>query len=508
MSLPLFSRPQARQPLRDYQERAVRGVLDAYQRARSVCLVAPTGSGKTRMGEELVHLATGRGRRVLWMAHRRELVKQAADRLRLSLGHLEVGVVSPGHEYSPASPVQVATVQTLIARGDRPPADLIVFDEAHHYASDDWRQLARAYPEARSLGLTATPERGDGRPLGDLFSELVVAAQYSELIAAGHIVPAQVLEPEANLEDGLACDITSAYTHYASGMLAFAFVRSVEEAYSGALSLRQAGWSAAVIEANTPAAEREQTLELFAARKIKVLVSVNTLTEGVDIPEAECAILARKFGHESGFLQACGRVLRAFPGKTHATVLDLVGNWKLHGVPDEDREYSLAGDSGVRRKGATPLTQCLRCGAVSQAHVSVCPVCGFERPKRELAPQVIHNIGLVPVGGELVSLPPGASADEVYAELRRRQLGEGRGLDWVVAAFKRRFGYRPTLDDVTAVERVAEWERLRSISAVAGRRPRWVDEQYAKIFGERPPVSGLVAARIAARIGGTDAARI
>ncbi|MBX3131619.1 MAG: hypothetical protein KF718_33185 [Polyangiaceae bacterium] len=733
-------------------------------------------SGKTRMGEELVHLAVGRSRRVLWLAHRRELVKQAADRLRLSLGHLDVGVVSPGHEYSPGSPVQVATIQTLLARDKRPHADLLVFDECfpagtlvdgrpiesiragdlvwsvdhgtgalgmrrvvhlfrkkaerlvslsiggirisctpnhplfvkgkgyvdaaslvpgdlccvrtavrppggpsaenvledvslrdllredgghqpqvresadaraepdapgrgasegigqaggigapaegagwqrasanevrnhggggvglahagdrpdrqgserdgtsdplqagrsgpgvddcrrggrkqphvpgeteagpsegsvlawarvestssvepgtgdgtivynlevegshtyfannvlvhncHHYVSDDWRQLARAYPEARSLGLTATPERGDGRPLGDLFSELVVAAQYSELIAAGHIVPANVLQPGEYLEDGLACDITSAYTHYASGMLAFAFVRSVEEAYAGALSLRQAGWSAAVIEANTPAAEREQTLELFAARKIKVLISVNTLTEGVDVPEAECCILAAKVGHSSGYLQRVGRVLRSSPGKTVATVLDLVGLWKLHGMPDEDRDYSLTGDAGVRRKAATAVSQCLRCGGVSPAHVSVCPMCGFVRPARELAPQHIHDIELTSVGSDLPSFAPDASPEQVYADLRGRQRDEARGLDWVVSSFRRRFGHRPVLDDVTADERVAEWERLRSIAAVAGRRPRWVDEQYQKIFGCPPPVGDLVAQRVAARLGG------
>lgn len=502
MSLgPLFSKAEERQPLRPYQERAIASVLDHMRGgAQSVCLVAPTGSGKTRMGEELVHLAMRKSGRVLWLAHRRELLKQASLRLRRSLGHLEVGVISPGEDWSPGSPVQVATVQTLLARDHRPEATLIVFDEAHHYVSDEWRALAQAYPNARAVGLTATPERGDGRPLGDVFQKLTVAASYSELIADGHLVPARVFEPGEYISDGLALDVVNAYQHYASMHRAFVFCRSVEEAHELALRFRRYGWPAAAIEANTPTAERDRHLADFAAGVLRVLVSVNTLTEGVDIPETSCIILARTIGHSSTYLQMVGRGLRPAPGKTECTVLDLVGAWRLHGLPTEDRDYSLSGEGGIRRKAATAVTQCLKCGAVSEAHVAECPMCGWQRPKRELAEQKIYETELREIAPSALAPITTEKREEVYAELRERQRGEGLALEWVVNEFKRRFGVRPDLKDVTLSERRAEYERLNEIARTAGRRKTWIEDRYKNIFGERPDQRSMLAGRIADRV--------
>ena len=497
---PLFSRRQERQTLRSYQERAVAGVLEQWAAGvRSVCLVAPTGSGKTRMGEELAHHELERGGRVLWLAHRRELLRQARDRLRRSLGHLEVGAIAPGEEWMPAAGVQVATVQTLLARGDLPAASVLVFDEAHHYVSDEWRSLARACPHARAVGLTATPERGDGRPLGDIFQALVVAAHYSELIAEGHLVPARIFEPGECIKDGLALDIVTAYQRYAPGTSAFVFVRSVQEAYDQAMRFRSFGWTAAVVEANTPAPERDELLAQFRAGHVRVLLSVATLTEGVDVPEAQTCVLASNVGHMSAYLQKVGRVLRPASGKSEATVIDLVGAWREHGLPTEDRDYTLDGDGGIRRKKATPVTQCLRCGAVSEAHRSACPVCGWERPPRELAPQVIYDQDLQEIAPH-DRIAPEASPEVVYAELRQRQQGEGRGLDWVVSEYRRRFGCRPSFADVSRAEQRAEWERLRAIALTAGRRRDWVEKKYRELFGELPDLSAMVAGRVADRI--------
>lgn len=506
---PLFTQAQECQPLRDYQGRAVDGVRGKWDAGvRSVCLVAPTGSGKTRMGEELVHHELERGGSVLWMAHRRELLRQARDRLRRSLGYLEVGAVAPGEEWMPAARVQVATVQTLLARDHRPPASLLVFDEAHHYVSDDWRALARAYPDARAVGLTATPERGDGRPLGDVFDDLVVAAQYSELLAAGYLVPVRLFDPGEVISDGLAQDVVTAYQRYTSGTSAFAFMRSVAEARDTALRFRRYGWSAGVIEANTPAGERDELLARFRAGQLCVLCSVATLTEGVDVPEASTCILARSVGHVSTYLQMVGRVLRPAPGKAEATVLDLVGAWRAHGLPTEDREYTLGGEGGIVRKSATAVTQCLRCGAVSAAHVRVCPLCGWERPARELAAQKVYDKPLT----EIAPHAPAAGAskatpEEVYADLRARQQGEGQSLEWLVGEFIRRFGRRPDLADVTRSERLAEWERLRSVAAIASRKGDWVDRKYRAIFGELPNTTSLVTDRIAGRIAALGGSR-
>jgi DNA repair protein RadD len=298
--------------LRPYQRKTVDAVRSHWSsRTRSVCVVAPTGAGKTRMGEELLGDETA-----VWCAHRRELITQTAKRLRTRLGKANVGIVMPGEYANPNARVQVATVQTLLARGERPRATVLVLDEAHHYAADDWRQLVSAYPKARTLGLTATPERRDGEPLGDIFGELVVSASYSELVAGGFLVPARVHRPATSLGNDLAQDPVSAWHAYSEGSRAFLFCGRVADAHAWAKKFRDAGVRAAVIEASTAKAEREETLSLFARGVVRVVVNVNTMTEGIDVPEARTIILARAFGHVGGYLQVAGRGLR--PAKDKA----------------------------------------------------------------------------------------------------------------------------------------------------------------------------------------------
>lgn len=328
------------QALRAYQAAAIDSVRAHWASGiRSVCLVAPTGSGKTRMGEELVDGTES----VLWLAHRRELINQAAHRLALRFGKRSVGVIMPGEYETPKSRIQVATPQTLLARKQRVSASVLALDEAHHYMAEHWRTLAEAYPNARAFGLTATPERGDGEPLGDVFGEMVVAAKYSELIAAGHLVSARVYRPSENLGNDLAQDPLEAWKKCSEGSRSFVFCARVDGAFALAQRFRDAGISAGTIECNTPKRDRDDLLERFRRGTLTVLTNVNTLTEGVDVPEARCVILARSFGHVGGFLQAAGRALRPAKGKPDAIVVDLTGSTIRHGLPTDDRQYSLSG---------------------------------------------------------------------------------------------------------------------------------------------------------------------
>ncbi|HEY8944343.1 MAG TPA: DEAD/DEAH box helicase family protein, partial [Polyangiaceae bacterium] len=144
-------------PLRDYQVRALEQVRDQLRSGkRAVCCVLPTGAGKTRIGAEMALGANDRARRTLWLAHRNELVQQAAERIRAE-GIGRVGVIKADVFPDPGALVQVASVQTLLAQGKRPEAELVVFDEAHHYVSSDWGALAQHYSGAWRIGLTATP---------------------------------------------------------------------------------------------------------------------------------------------------------------------------------------------------------------------------------------------------------------------------------------------------------------------------------------------------------------
>lgn len=333
---------------RPYQERAEFEVRERWSAGvRSVLLVAPTGAGKTLLGSRLVGEV-----RALWVAHRRELVTQTAARLRETFGARSVGLVLPGEYSDSAARIQVGTVQTLLARGARPPADLLVLDEAHHYLAEDWRRLRDSYPNARCLGLTATPERQDGEPLGDIFEAIVVAAQYSELVAGGYLVSARVLQPPMNLGSDLAQDPVEAWTKHSEGSQTFVFCARVPIAHDVAQRFRSLGVQADTIEANTSKRDRDEALERFRRGTLRVLTNVNTLTEGVDVPEARCVVLARAFGHVGGYLQAVGRVLRPASGKADAIVIDLIGATLRHGLPTDDRSYSLAGRaiSGMERE--------------------------------------------------------------------------------------------------------------------------------------------------------------
>jgi DNA repair protein RadD len=171
--------------LRDYQARAI----DEIERAIKALYVLPTGGGKTIIATCIIERAVERGERVLMLTHRREILRQTS--LKMPIDH---GLIQAGLNIDLAYPVQVASIQTLWARCMRtdklplPPANLIIIDEAHHIAARTWRLILEAYPNARRVGLTATPCRADGRGLGNYFDRLILGPQIPELIERGFLV--------------------------------------------------------------------------------------------------------------------------------------------------------------------------------------------------------------------------------------------------------------------------------------------------------------------------------
>lgn len=461
---------------RDYQNRAHRRVRECWAEHRSVCLVSPTGSGKTAMGSMHVTDTVRAGGRVLWLAHTRELIRQACDRL-------QGAPICPGMLPDPTNPVQVATVQTLLARDLRPPADLLVLDEGHHYAETaaEFSRVRKHYGQARILGLTATPERQDGSPLGDVFSSMVVAASYSELLNAGHLAECVVYAPPSDhAESGWAMDPIAAYERYAEGSQALVFLDRVQRCREWAARFVDAGVSAHVIEANTPSDERDEALARYASGRCRVLLNVACLTEGVDLPSARTVILGRCPSHPSLYLQIVGRVLRPHPDKPHALLIDLVDATSTHGYPTEDREYSLTGEAIQRSKTAS-ISTCLTCGAVYPA-AAKCPQCGWERPPQP-PPQVrIYNVALQRVYAGQQTAPEHKAAE--WERLRVLCKQRDWSITWAVQQYRKLFHEPPPL---SLEEQQACFHALRKLGQERGWKPAAAAVRFKSLFDRWPP---------------------
>ncbi len=388
--------------LRDYQSRAVDNVLGGLEGgARSVCLVAPTGAGKTRMGSALVQHFVRQGRRVLWVAHRVELVKQAVDSLGVPCGLVVAG--SPKWA-ADGMPCVVGSLQTL-ARRDVPPVDLIFVDEAHHIMSKTYQRLLERLPGAQLVGLTATPCRLDGKPLGSVFQSLQVAAKVSDLIEQGHLVKPRVFttpaEPdlggvkktagdfnEQQLEEvcnttTLRGDIVRHWQERSAGKPTVLFAVSLEHSRALVEDFARVGVKAVHVDGEMGKVERDAALLAVRSGQAKILCNVGIVTEGWDFPQLETCIFARPTASLSLVLQMVGRVMRPWPGKD-ALVLDHAGNFLRHQVlPWTDIDWTL----DVARKQAKPgsLKNCPACFSIMPSGVQACASCGhvFERKQRE-----------------------------------------------------------------------------------------------------------------------------
>lgn len=470
-------------PLRDYQARA----CDETERAwgsgkRRVCLVIPTGGGKTRVGQELV-LRAARPK-TLWVAHRRELIQQAAERLRAAFGHTRVGIIAAGHDSSPHAPVQVASIQTLIARDQRPESDLLVFDECHHIKASTYKQLAEHYSQALQLGLTATPERKDGSALGDMYDHLVVGAQYSELIAAGHLVDCRVFQPpEIPGSSNLAVSPLKAWQQYAPDSLTFGFAQTVALAEKYATEFQEAGFSAEAVEAKTHRDIRQSHLTMFRGGLIRALWNVYLFTEGTDVPQAETCLLARGCGHSSIFLQTCGRVLRPAPGKSIATLIDLTGASLIHGFPTEDRVYSLTGE-GIKRTSVAALKVCQQCGATILSAYQKCPQCGYEFPRNPITDPFIWDWALKEVFAG--ARTPDDAKQRELDRLRRVCKEKGWGISWAIGQYEKLFGSKPLPGAFGEEERRDEYFRLVAHGKAKGYKPGFALVRYKQAFGAWP----------------------
>lgn len=466
--------------LREYQDRACGRVTSLLITVRGVCLVAPTGSGKTVMGEELVRRCEGI---TLWLTHTKELVSQTAE--RLAAAGLSTGIIAAGFYTRSGCKVYVASAQTLVSRDMMPLCDQIIVDEAHHFISQDWSAIISKYPFTKRIGLTATPERADGRPLAEVFDEIVVAAHYSELTEAGYLVPVRILRPDRELDKGVAMDPVQAYRERGEGRKFFMYCKSVKLAYDAAEQLTATGIPTACIEANTTKEERADRIAAFKDGRLRGLTNMNTLTEGVDVPDAACCVLGRPMGHVSTYLQAGGRVLRVAPSKIDALILDLPGLSHRFGPPNENRLYSLAGE-GIRRSPLESLRVCLHCGMTFVPRgAGACPRCSELNPQQKPRPMRVYNEALHEYFNG-----PGTPEWVKKAELTRLEdVAKSRGFNdaWVARQFKATFQELPEAWRPADTRKKTEFRRLMALATEKGYSPGWAAHRYKSTYGAYPP---------------------
>lgn len=489
-------------PLRDYQAAAVDAVLERWRDgARSrVCVVLPTGGGKTRVGVELATRfpecrPLGRAPRTLWLAHRSELLDQAAG--KLAEAGADVAIVRPGTPPDPWATVQVASLDTLVARQMRPAADLVVFDECQHAAADTYAAVVASYADTLHLGLTATPQRQDGRPLAAYYDDLVVGAQYSQLLAIGALVPCRVRRAPEYLGSDLAREPLAEWRAVAGGRKTFAFAPTVEQARQWAADFRDAGIPSVSIDGTTSRDDRASALAMFRAGDVRVIWNVHVLTEGVDVPEASCCLLARGTSHAGAYLQMVGRVLRPSPGKVDALLIDMAGASWLHGLPTCDREYSLTGRS-IAVVGEA-LKNCPQCGAICPSAQPDCPECAYVWERKERRAPKIWDVELQWAAEEA------GGVEHVGEDVKRREwarlMRELEARKWSVGfirkEFEKLFGEPPPPEWVQESGdgvRIQELRKLMGVARERGYKPGWVSFRFKALFHRWPSKAELAAA--------------
>ena len=397
--------------LRDYQQDLldrVRNTLASAQNTR-VMLQLPTGGGKTRIAGELLAAWPHNGRKAVWLTHRKELAAQTEGML------LETGVTATANmQWKPRTDaptlingVVILMAQTVSLRSRRKSVwdgynhtDLLIIDEAHHATARGWARAINQWP-GPVLGMTATPWRLSEREgFHHLFSDLHCGPQVAALQSDKWLCRSQVLSPpgEDRIQGGQV-DTNGDFSEsgielanedrdiWTAGALRFwkkhgenrqtvIYAVSVRHAQNLANMFNVAGIPAGLLLGDTPTEERARLIDHFQNRKIRALVNVAVATEGFDLPDAACVVLTRPTMSLSLYLQMVGRGLRPKHGDGDCVVLDLAGNSLRHGLPEEDREWSLR-PRGQQPSGEAPLVRCPKCEGMSPASTHHCKHCGM-----------------------------------------------------------------------------------------------------------------------------------
>jgi len=469
----------------------------------AILLVIATGGGKTFTSGKIILNAVAKGKRCIFLAHRSELIDQCSATLdRLGVDH---GIIKSKHPRRDIKkPVQVASIQTLIKRKHWD-ADLVVIDEAHRSYAPTYRKILERYDASTTvIGLTATPYRADGKPLGDIYNGMVETISTQELVDKGYLIEPTVYGaangPDVNeLDVGARGDYTrdscarameptilhgellanwakicggqlgseTIYYEDEAGRKRVAqttcdactviFAPNVKKSKQIIEQFQAAGVRAAHLDGKMDDREREKILADLASGELSVVSNVNILTEGWDLPRLECVIGARPTRSKSLYKQMGGRLMRPDDDCRVKILLDHANWTRTHGFLLEPTDHSLTRRERRPRKkkgpAAIPFKECPKCGAVHPLGAKVCKECEYEWPKKDIT-----------------------FTDEDLVELNGTNVQRA--------------------EVVALEERQAAFEALATQCVERGFKPNWARVRYSNIYGEWPSMkTGILMPR-------------
>lgn len=431
--------------LRDYQEDLISLVLASWEKGNHrILLQLPTGAGKTIIFAAIIDEFVRQNKRVMVVAHRKELITQACEKIK-NTTRIFPGIIQSGFERNLNCAIQVASIQTLIRSENKLKIDLLIFDEAHHTLSQSYARIIAQYPHAHLLGVTATPTRMDGQGFKDIYDELITGPSVAKLIAQGYLSDFKMFGAVAKIKTkgikitagdfnlkqlkqavalaDITGDLVPTWKKYAYGKKTILFAVDVAHSKECAKAFSNAGISAEHLDGETPAIERDAILERFRSGKTQVLCNCNIVTEGFDVPTIEAIQCVRPTLSLVLHIQMFGRALRPAFGKEHAILIDHTNNWGVHGLPDKEQEWNLEPKPS---RSSFFSQKCPKCGHIFQpssceiketigyslyedtplsTHCTICPYCHTkfkfylgmckESPPRQFTLDILEEYGQI-----------------------------------------------------------------------------------------------------------------